>query len=124
MDDKDQPAAQPAPAAKTASVKPKQWVALLDKQGVLKGFDETGTATGIPVEPNCDLQPGKYRWEGETRTFVPDMQAFKGRSIVSPDAISAIALALIAIRDGKPLPDYTLAWLSAWEKSFDAKGLK
>lgn len=133
MDDKEQPAAVPrlqagtdstpgAPAGQTEPEKPKQWTAHVDNHGVLTGFDKTGEGPGIPVPADCDLEPFKYRWDGEH--FVPDMQAFKGKAIVAPDAMSAIALALIAIRDGKPLPDYTLAWLAAWEKSFDAKGLK
>lgn len=115
MDTPEDPGQQPAAAGETDSAEaPKMWMALLDADGTLTGFDETGKAEGVKVEPGCDLAPGKYAWDG--KTFVPLLHRFRQDQIVNPDAMTAIALGFGAIRDGKPLGPYTLAWLMAFEK--------
>lgn len=48
------------------------WLARLAEDGMLLGFDEAPAeipegAVTVPI--GCDLQPGKYRWDGTT--FVP-----------------------------------------------------
>jgi len=51
------------------SDKSKKWVALLDKNGVLIGYDENPVEikeNDVLVPENCDLTPGRYKWTGET----------------------------------------------------------
>lgn len=110
----DSPPADPVPASEPI------WTALVDGTGLLTGFDETGQAEGVSVPVGCDLLPGKYRWDG--KSWQPMLQAFDSKEISAPEDRSAIALALIAIRDGKPMPPYSMAWLAIFEKTFDAKG--
>ena len=46
-----------------------QWIAILDKKGLLIGFDKnpTGISEGaVTVPEGCDLIPGRYRWTGTT----------------------------------------------------------
>ena len=45
----------------------KLWVALLDANGVLTGFDEdpaTIPPTAVTVPAECTLRPSQYRWDG------------------------------------------------------------
>ena len=47
----------------------KKWVALLDKNNILIGYDENPIEireSDILVPENCDLIPGRYKWTGET----------------------------------------------------------
>lgn len=46
-----------------------KWVAILDTNGILIGFDENPIEIkegDVVVPENCDLTPGKYRWIGTT----------------------------------------------------------
>jgi hypothetical protein len=52
------------------------WVALLNKDHVLEGFEvvDTHAADGefrIAVPDDCDLIPQKYRWRHDLKRFVP-----------------------------------------------------
>jgi hypothetical protein len=47
----------------------KQWIALLDKKGLLLGFEKDPTEIpegAVTVPEGCDLAPGGYRWTGTT----------------------------------------------------------
>ncbi len=111
------PAPEPAPRPEAESGPANEpiWIALIDADGVLTGFDETGKAAGVTVPVDCDLLPGKYRWDGDS--FQPLLDQFSKKQIVAPDAMTAVGRGLLAIRDGKKFDDYTLAWLSAVEKT-------
>lgn len=102
--------------------------AQLDANGVLTGFVRLGDgAPGadapdrVEVPLDCDLQPGRYRWNAAERRFDP-ISMEPAERLQGLDAVRAIALALVAIRDGKELPQYTLDWLDWYERSFDFKG--
>lgn len=41
-----------------------EWSAILDRHGVLTGYDESGAGDGPPVPANCDLALYRYRWDG------------------------------------------------------------
>jgi hypothetical protein len=98
-------------------------IALLDQAGVLTGYEEVeagevpGRVGRIPVPDGCDLVPGKYRWDG--KSFIPINQNKQDAAAADPDAMRAIAHALMAIRDGEPLPPDTLQWLHFYQTSFD-----
>lgn len=109
------------PIAETANEQPAvpvvPYKAIIDRFGILMRYERTNDE-GIPVPEDCDLVPGKYRWDGER--FIPIMQAFGKQTIDNPSTVAAIAEGFIAIRDRKPLPISTLEWLAAYERSFDA----
>ncbi|HEX3065418.1 MAG TPA: hypothetical protein VHQ39_08040 [Dongiaceae bacterium] len=111
----------------------KMWGAIVDNDGVLLDFDRNRIyaegvktdfqgnkqVTVVKVPVGCDLTPGRYWWDG--KAFHPRLHTFTASEINRPEDRTAIALALLAIRDGKPLPPYTKAWLAIFEKTFDAK---
>lgn len=95
-------------------------IAQLDKNGLLVGYLKKDAAADgdIVVPDNCDLALKQYRWDAARETFVP--LAARARPLeAAPDALHAIALALLAVRDGKPLPAQTLEWLAWYERSWD-----
>lgn len=90
-------------------------VAVLDDVGTLVGFDEVEVPDPrihIEVPRECGLDAGKYHWHDRLQRFDPILKK-------APDPITAIAAALVAIRDGQPLPEITLAWLAWWETHKD-----
>lgn len=95
----------------------------LDPAGVLIGY-EVGEEPEVMVDPvteavlfvevpiDCDLEPEKYKYDPEEKTFVLN------RSIYDPsDPFVPTAKALIAIRDSRliDLPEETLLWLRRYE---------
>jgi hypothetical protein len=93
--------------------------ALIDANGVLIGYERT-FEDGIEVPDECDLAPGRYKWNGTS--FVPILEAFTKTEVDAPDTVTAIAVALKAMRDGKPMPGITLKWLEEFDKTIDAQG--
>lgn len=84
------------------------------------------TDTGIPVPDNCDLEPGRARWDRNLKMFhvrppagtAPPAPTFETRTI------AAIALGLLSLRKGgQAFPALTQAWLDDWAGSIDAAGL-
>lgn len=104
-------------------------LALLDPSQLLVGFrDEPDTvpayvpkANEIPVPDDCDLVARRAHWDLDKKTFHLVVDPTPEQEVELPTPLRAIALALVAIRDSKPLPPETLAWLADWEKSFDAR---
>lgn len=89
--------------------------AVLDTNGVLLSFTESEVAGAIAVPHDCDLQPGKYQWDGQA--FTPVMSMFrKDAPAGDPDSKIAIALALRAIGRQIPLPAYTKSWLAGFDR--------
>ena len=113
--------AAPEPEAPAEPPPPQPpYKAILDRFGIIQRYERTD-GEGIVVPEDCDLPPGKYRWDKEKGQFVPIMQAFgKPNAVDHPSAIAAIAEGFKAIRDGKPLPIITLDWIVAYERSMDA----
>ncbi len=93
--------------------------AVIDKSGIYRGHKALARgakpkAGDVMVPDDCDLGPGKYRWDG--RTFQPIVG-------VAPDLATAICEGFRAVEaQGTALPDATTAWLRWWEKRIAAKG--
>ncbi|MBL4839404.1 MAG: hypothetical protein JKY47_01070 [Thalassospira sp.] len=96
-------------------------IARLDGAGVLTGFDTiaedsvASVTAGIPewvsVPADCDLKPGRYRWNGEAGRFDP----VKSDKV---DAEVAIIDMFKAIRDqaGIDMPGTTASWIAEYDK--------
>jgi hypothetical protein len=93
--------------------------ALLDAGGVLAGFSHAKTAKGVDVPDDCDLEPGKYVWDG--KCFNPILAQFNSDG-PAPDFSAAVIKALACIRDGSQFPPDVLSWLSAEEKALKLAG--
>lgn len=107
------------PAADAEELKPaKIRAARLDGRGVYQGMDEFDaledlTARHIPEVTDCDLPPGKYRWNAQMKTFdalerssirpAPDVPAIE-------DVIYELAAAL-----GERVPDNVVRWMDWYE---------
>lgn len=109
--------------------------AIIDEGGVLTGFrpaEENEIRTErddvVEVPEDCDLEPGRYRWDGAR--FMPIILKAPASDEPEPHALRAIAKGFIAIRDQKAnsdiwmveLPAETLEWLSFYERTIDSKG--
>ena len=82
-------------------------IAILDENGILTGYAqvEQPSVADCVVPDDCDLEPGKYRWNGNT--FVPIATARK-----ADPTLAAIATALAALRDGTPIPPAVNEWIN------------
>lgn len=99
--------------------------ALLDGDGVYLGMDDIPadllTDRHLPEVGDCDLPPGKYRWDADRKTFLP--LARPSRDSLPPEAVRAIALGFLALSaQGAKLPRETQDWLKEYASSFDFKG--
>jgi len=76
----------------------KQKIAVLDENGVLVGFKQVSVCCtdDLEVPEDCDLRPGKYRWDEVAGSFVPLRQ--KGVDPLSL-TIRAMAEFMKAARD-------------------------
>lgn len=106
-------------------------LAILYDNGILSGYTEPMDASEAEEDDNhvivpeeCDLTPGRYRWVGSSfHPLTPRSRAFRdGPSDL--EMIHACAQFLIAQRDGKPMPQYTLDRLAEYENTFDAEALE
>ena len=97
-----------------------KWVAIIDADGVLLMFDETGEADGIPVPVDCDLIPGQYMWVAELATWRAIRPLTRDARHAEPRVLRAIALGFDAVRNaGIELPRETVEWLEAFRASID-----
>lgn len=103
-------------------------VALLDGTGRLIGYetrdDWQDGDDGLPVPGDTDLAPRRYRYDIINKRFDPiAAEQEEQEKIMAPDALRAICLGLIAVRDDGRilLPQHTLDYLQFWETSIDAK---
>jgi len=103
-------------------------LALLSATGVLLDYrvvDEVPVplpANAILVPNGCDHEIGCARWDATLRQWSIVAPPTPQEKVEAPDALRALALGFMAIRDGKGLPAETLAWLDAYAKSFDFLG--
>lgn len=117
-----------AKKAKKAPAYPVVTFALLDDFGVLQGYDHARRSMGAPagsveVPDDCDLAPGRYRWDQKIGRFHPLPPANSLTPDIAPDALRAIWAGFKALHEnGTPLPVQTLDWLAAYGKTIDAKG--
>lgn len=71
----------------------------------------------------CDLEPGRYRWDRATGAFVPLPKPTPDKAVQVPDTLRAIALGFCAVRDsGVTLPEETLNWLAWYSTTVDSQG--
>lgn len=96
------------------------YVATLNENGVLTGYETIPgepTIHQIPVPEDCDLTPGKYRWDGQT--FVPVLP-IEGSVDAPLSTIHAIAHGFAALyNQGNDLHPLTVKWLRDYVKSVD-----
>jgi hypothetical protein len=99
----------------------------LDDEGRLERFDGRPGERSIVVPAACDLKPGDWRWDAEAGAFKPLPKVLRGKpkNLIALETLAtkAFALGLRAVRDGQPLPQYTLDWLAEWERTIDAGGV-
>ncbi len=98
-------------------------VAVTDANDVLLRYRkvEKPDPQDIVVPDDCDLAPGRYRWDRVRGTFLPIAPPPEAE-VVEPNALRAIARGFMAIRDGQSLPRETLDWLAFYERSLDNAG--
>jgi hypothetical protein len=100
-------------------------LARLDKNQVLVGFTEAGPKTWktrgyqVAVPDGCDLEPGRYRWDGATFVALPP--AGGQDALEEPDAVRAIALGFAKISETVELPQETLDWLDHYDTSIEGR---
>jgi hypothetical protein len=127
MSDANEAAAMPVPDDAPAMPAPNQLYAHLDDDDILIRLDSRPAERSIEVPLNCDLKPGDWRWDAAAGAFKPLPKLLRGkpRNLIALEALAtkAFALGLRAVRDGTPLPSYTLDWLTEWEKTIDAGGV-
>lgn len=119
-------------AKKPKAKKRRVCLALLDDRNILRGFETRDVAADYVGEPGavlvpdeCDLAPGKYRWNPGPGRFDPVAQEVAGGGIAAPDpqALRAIWKGFRSVRAaGIVLDPETVAWLEAYGKTLDAKG--
>jgi hypothetical protein len=99
----------------------------LSDEGVLERFDGRPGERSVVVPATCDLKIGDWRWDADAGTFtaLPRVLRGKAKNQIALEllATKAFALGLRAVRDGEPLPQYTLDWLAEWERTIDAGGV-
>lgn len=94
-------------------------VAVLDEDGFFRGVTEVpAKADGIEVPADCDLEPGRYRWDGAS--FVP-VRPLRSASIQDSPAADAALRGLIegCRKAGVILPPQTLAWARWFDKTME-----
>lgn len=101
--------------------------AKLDPDGIYRGHEPVpGKAALKPdeveVPADCDLEPGRYRWDGAT--FLPVKSPEPEDVVDERHTLAAIAAGFRAIEEKQPgtLPEKTLRWLKWYGKTVDAKG--
>jgi len=106
-------------------------VALLDDSGRLAGYDRRsvdadwiGEAGCVAVPDECDLAPGKYRWNAAAGRFDPlPPNEPPASETPEPAALRAIWLGFRALRaGGQVFPAETVAWIDYYGETMDAKG--
>lgn len=97
--------------------------AVVDAKNIYLGMFEEGAelpagALRIPEITECDLEPGRYRWQGDS--FVPVRRDAEGRLQESPDMIHAIYDGFGALeRQGFDFPPSTKEWMRWYATTFD-----
>lgn len=97
-------------------------IAVLDANGVYKGLidvDEAAVKEDDVVLEACDLPPDRYVWSRVHKAFLPIAPPTVVQQVEAPNALNAIALALLALEQGKPMPAEALAWLEHYIETID-----
>lgn len=101
--------------------------ALIDEQNIYRGLvtvnESEITDLHLPQIRDCDLVPGKYRWEANAvslpfgGTFIPIKQ---DRKPLPLDALGATALGFIGLAaQGSLVPQQTLEWAQRYLTTID-----
>jgi len=95
--------------------------AVIDGDGVLIDFSDSDDTNGIDVPDDCDLDIGKYVWDGTS--FNPIMSKFNENG-PAPDFFKAVLKSLVVIRDSGCIkfPNDVLAWMYSEEKTLKSLG--
>lgn len=100
--------------------------AILDPDGVYQGHEpaledfEFRAGDPPPLSPDCDLAPGRYRWDGQK--FLPIGEPTGERILEQPPILRAMALGFAAIDEKDPdlLPPETKEFLRWFKTTLDA----
>lgn len=111
-------------SAKEPAADPRLYVAHLDDAGVYLGVIEKHVEDrverDVPVPADCDLTPGRYRWNG--KAFVPLSEREARVAGAGPSLEQALHDYLRARETaGDPLPPRTAQWLAQFGKTIDAR---
>lgn len=92
--------------------------AKLDADGVYFGVEYVRElADGdVPVDADCDLAPGKYKWNADANRFEP---LPRGQQKSSPGAVTAERALFDLISATPNAPASCLAWADNYKKTFD-----
>lgn len=97
------------------------WIALLDANGVLTGFDQnpaTIPPDAVTVPAYCTLRPGQYRWDGSA--FWPILPGEKAmRQRLETEIPRVLWVLLREIKQLNPAwtpPPALQAWFQAYQK--------
>lgn len=73
----------------------------------------------------CDLPPGKYRWDRAEKTFKPIIERLQGNDpVFTPPAELALFGVIAALRRANiELPAPSADWADAYRKTIDARGV-
>jgi hypothetical protein len=97
--------------------------AAVDTRGVYLGMFDEGAeipdgALRIPEITECDLEPGRYYWDG--KAFQPRARGAIAAMQEEPNMINAIYDGFVALqRQGFDLPASTREWMEFHAGSFD-----
>lgn len=102
-------------------------VARLDANGVLAGYerglpaDYAPQAGEVVVPDDCDLLPGKYRWDAERGAFLPLPRPGSADAVKDVNVLRAIFRGFQALETRFPgtLPSETKEWLNQFACSVD-----
>lgn len=76
------------------------------------------SAGQVQIPDECDLTPGRYRWDDQAKTFVP--LNFAPRDVANmPNVLRALAQTIRSVQSGQPLGPEALAFLQWYHNRFE-----
>lgn len=112
------------PAGEVVVVEEKVFAARLDDRGVYQGVDELDSAEALtdrhlPEVTECDLPPGKYRWNRERKTFEA-LEHASVRAAVDVPSVEEIVYELAGHLGEKASPA-VIKWMDWYRSSIDGR---
>jgi hypothetical protein len=96
--------------------------ALLDAAGIYLGIVEVDktelTARHLPQIPECDLEPGRWRWNGKY------MEPLKAAEIPPEEGAPALEEVVYLLATGQAADARVRAWTAWYAKTIDGRALR